>query len=100
MGLSCLLTLSNAYAIDGEALFDKYDCHVCHNSTGKRKVGPNFAMVAERYANDAKASERLVKKLRNGGSGSWGGMPMPAIPSKATDAEVKTLIMQVLATKY
>lgn len=80
-------------------LFTKYHCTVCHNSTGIRKVGPSFKMVAERYAGNAPAVDMLVKKVRSGGSGSWGPMPMPAIPAEASDAEIRQLVTAVLATK-
>jgi len=58
------------------ALFTKYNCLVCHNPTGKRKAGPSFKMVADRYAGNAQAVDMLVKKVRSGGSGSWGPMPI------------------------
>ncbi|PIY04628.1 MAG: hypothetical protein COZ20_05175 [Gallionellales bacterium CG_4_10_14_3_um_filter_54_96] len=81
------------------ALFTKYNCLVCHNPTGKRKAGPSFKMVADRYAGNAQAVDMLVKKVRSGGSGSWGPMPMPAIPAEASDAEIKLLVTAVLATQ-
>jgi len=81
------------------ALFSKYNCEVCHNETGKRKVGPSFKMIAERYAGNAQAVDMLVKKVRSGGSGSWGPMPMPAVPAEASDAEIRQLVTAILATK-
>jgi len=56
-------------------------------------------MVADRYAGNAQAVDMLVKKVRSGGSGSWGSMPMPAIPAEASDAEIKLLVTAVLATQ-
>ncbi|NCN22703.1 MAG: hypothetical protein GW921_00595 [Gallionella sp.] len=56
-------------------------------------------MVADRYAGNAQAVDMLVKKVRSGGSGSWGPMPMPAIPAEASDAEIKLLVTAVLATQ-
>lgn len=99
IALAGLCVFGTVCAADNEALFAKYDCHICHQSTGKRMVGPSFAMIAERYAGDATAVAQLTKKVRLGGPGSWGAMPMPPVPANATDAEIKAMVTQILATK-
>jgi cytochrome c len=49
----------------------------CH-AIDRAIVGPAFAEVARRYASDPAAAERLAAKIRSGGSGAWGSIPMPA----------------------
>jgi cytochrome c551/c552 len=52
-------------------------CMSCH-AIDRAVVGPAFAEVARRYAADPAAAERLAAKIRTGGSGAWGSIPMPA----------------------
>lgn len=63
-------------AIVGKDLVETNSCTACHQVEDK-SVGPAFKAVAERYKNDPKAMEYLVKKLGTGGSGVWGEMAMP-----------------------
>jgi len=51
-------------------------CLQCH-SIDKKVVGPAFRDVAKRYRGDASAAAQLAGKIRAGGSGSWGSVPMP-----------------------
>ena len=62
-------------------------CTVCHGAT-QRVVGPAFREIRDRYANDALAGQRLAARVRSGGSGAWGEVPMPPQPQvNETDAE-------------
>ncbi len=62
-------------------------CLACH-SVDRAGAGPAFAAVAQRYAGEPQAPQRLAAKIRAGGSGSWGTLPMPAQPQLAArDAE-------------
>ena len=71
-------------------------CTGCH-AIDTRVVGPSFREVAARYAGLADVSP-LVRKLREGGAGVWGPIPMPAMPQiSAPDAEA--LVRYVLATR-
>ena len=56
-------------------------CMSCHAVTGKI-VGPAFHDVAAKYAGDADAAARLAAKIRAGGAGSWGSVPMPPQPQR------------------
>jgi cytochrome c len=61
-------------------------CTTCHAVTGK-SVGPAFSEIAARYAGDGQADVRLAAKVRQGGAGVWGEVPMPAQPQvKESDA--------------
>jgi cytochrome c551/c552 len=78
-------------------LLEAHACTGCH-SVEQRVVGPAFREVAQRYAGDAGAAARLAAKVRAGGQGNWGQVPMP--PAAAiSDAELSALIAWVLARK-
>lgn len=71
-------------------------CTGCH-AVDSKVVGPSFREVAARYQGLADVTP-LVRKLREGGAGVWGPVPMPAMPQlSAPDAEA--LVRHVLATK-
>jgi cytochrome c len=94
------LILSQAtYAENAGALLNKYNCLICHHTHGKRVVGPSFEMVAKHYAGDASAADYLMQRVRAGGPGVWGSMPMPAAPAQVTDAEIKVMVAHILATQ-
>jgi cytochrome c len=77
-------------------LFTKYNCQACH-AVDKKLVGPAYKDVAAKYAGDAAAPAKLGQKIKNGGSGVWGAIPMP--PSNVPDADLKTLVEWILAQK-
>ena len=61
-------------------------------------MDPSSREIAQRYANDGSAAAHLVAKLRSGGQGVWGQVPMPPAVGVA-EAELSTLIEWVLAQK-
>lgn len=86
-------------AEDAEALIKKGKCLACHD-VDKRKLGPPFKSVAAMYKDVADAQPRLEAKVRNGGAGSWGTMPMPHLPKETlSDAEIKTIVTWILSHK-
>lgn len=97
VAMTMALATANAFADDGEALFKK-NCSTCH-AVGKKVVGPAFKDVAAKYANDAGAQAKLEAKVRNGGAGSFGPMPMPPAAKSISDADIKTLVAWVLKQK-
>jgi cytochrome c len=69
-------------------------CFACHQIE-KTSVGPAYLDVAMKYRGDAGAIERLQAKLKNGGGGVWGEIPMP--PQVAvTDAEAPEILKGIL----
>jgi cytochrome c len=70
-------------------------CTACHG-VNERIVGPGFREIASRYSGDVKAEAHLVDKVRAGGAGTWGAIPMPAQP-QLQDAEVRSLVEWILA---
>ena len=60
----------------GERLAEATGCLACHQVQGRR-LGPGFDEVAARYRGEPDARARLVAKVRAGGAGTWGSVPMP-----------------------
>ena len=79
---------------DGAALARQSACMTCHD-VNRTVVGPAFAAVARKYAGDAQAAVRLAAKIRNGGSGSWGSVPMPA-QAQVQEADAEALARWIL----
>ena len=88
-------SIGNAAAID--ELHKKYSCTACH-ADDKKLVGPSYKEVAAKYKGDKDAVKKLSEKVRKGGVGVWGQIPMPA-NTTPTDAEIKTMVEAVLKTK-
>ncbi|HQR11356.1 MAG TPA: c-type cytochrome [Casimicrobiaceae bacterium] len=70
-------------------------CTACHGVTEK-VVGPSFREIAGRYAGDGAAEATLVAKVRAGGGGNWGNVPMPP-QTQLPDADVRSLVQWILA---
>jgi cytochrome c len=77
-------------------LLTKYNCQACH-AVDKKLVGPGYKEVAAKYAGDKSAPAKLEQKIKNGGSGAWGAIPMP--PNAVPDADLKALVAWILAKK-
>jgi len=76
-----------------EALAKKYNCLACHQ-VDKKVVGPAYKDIAKKYKGQ-NASAKLAEKVKKGGSGAWGPVPMP--PNAAVpDADVKKLVDWIL----
>jgi S-disulfanyl-L-cysteine oxidoreductase SoxD len=80
--------------IDGRALAEKSGCLACHGATA-RVVGPSFAEIARRYRAEGGAEARLVAKVRTGGQGAWGNIPMPP-QTQIHESDLRTLVRWVL----
>jgi cytochrome c len=82
-----------AYA--DEALAKKHNCTACHQ-VDKKSVGPSYKDVAAKYKGQADAPAKLAAKVKKGGQGVWGAVPMP--PNAAVpDADIDKLVKWVLA---
>ena len=71
------------------------NCMACH-AVDKKLVGPSYKDVAKKYAGQKDAADKLVTKIRGGGSGVWGVIPMPANP-QVNEADAKKLALWVLS---
>lgn len=79
-----------------EALAKSKNCMGCH-AIDKKMVGPAFKDIAAKYKGDNKAVAMLTAKVKAGGKGSWGEIPMP--PNNVTDDESKKLVTWILSQK-
>lgn len=93
--LGLLLTAAPALASDD--LFRSKNCIACHR-VDRTALGPSFKAVAEKHAGSPQAAEQLAKKIREGGGGVWGPIPMPAQP-QVDEAEALTLARWILEQK-
>lgn len=87
----------NALALD--ELHAKSGCTGCHKED-KKLVGPAYIEIADKYRadykKDAKAtSTKLAKKVKEGGSGVWGPIPMSP-NSHIADADIDKLVKEIL----
>jgi cytochrome c len=95
--LAAAIALAPAAALADEALAQKNGCLACH-SVDKKIVGPSYKEVAAKYRNDKDAQARLEKKVKAGGQGVWGAIPMPP-NGAASDADIKALVKWILSLK-
>lgn len=83
-------------AVADQALAQKKNCMACH-AVEKKIVGPAYKDVARKYAGQ-NAEAKLASKIKQGGSGVWGAIPMPANP-QVSDADAKQLVAWILSIK-
>ncbi|HTP48684.1 MAG TPA: c-type cytochrome [Casimicrobiaceae bacterium] len=79
------------------ALMQKDGCAACH-AVDKKIVGPAYQDVAAKYRGDKDAFAKLVQKVKTGGAGVWGTIPMPP-NAQAPDADVRALVSWILTLK-
>lgn len=84
-------------ALASEELAKKNACTACH-TVDRKLVGPAYKDVAAKYKGDAKAPAMLEEKVKKGGVGNWGQVPMPPNPN-VKDEDVKALVKWILAIK-
>ena len=77
-----------------QALFTKNNCAACHAAQAKL-VGPSIAEIAAKYKGNPEAVAMLDKKVKNGGAGAWGSIPMPPHP-QVSDADITTMVKWML----
>lgn len=96
---SMLLVAASALpevALASEALAQKAGCMACH-AKNKKLVGPAYKEVAAKYAGQADAVAALAAKIRSGGKGVWGQVPMPPHDAeKVGDADLKSIVEWLL----
>ena len=80
-----------------EALAKTSGCLACH-TVDKKLIGPGYKEIADKYRKDKGAEANLVKKVKEGGKGNWGDIPMPP-NSHVKDADIKTLVDWILSLK-
>lgn len=72
-------------AKQAKKLFNDRGCNACHEAREQR-IGPSYQVVSLRYTGEFKADPaavigKLAAKIRHGGAGAWGAVPMISNPS-------------------
>ena len=86
--------LLSAPARADEALAKKHNCLACH-MIDKKSVGPSYQDIAKKYKGQT-ANAKLEEKVKKGGSGVWGQVPMAPNPT-VPDADIKKLVAWILS---
>jgi cytochrome c len=84
----------SADASGGMALARQHACVSCH-ALDQRVVGPSFKEIAARYRSAGDVAG-LVSKMKSGGAGTWGSVPMPP-QAHVGDRDLQTLARWILA---
>jgi len=85
--------LHAAPALAQADLAQKKNCMACH-ATDKKLVGPAYKDIAKKYKGQNVAA-KLEQKVKKGGQGVWGPVPMPPNPA-VPDADIKKLVDWIL----
>jgi len=103
IGLMAILTLRAGLLSGGvkpqddtlKKVFGDTDCQSCHTAD-RKVVGPSYIDVAKKYAAQPNAAEQLIRSIRQGSSGNWGNVSMPAHPD-LKDAQLTEIVQWILA---
>jgi cytochrome c len=79
----------------GQRLVEAGDCLACHQ-VDRQSIGPKYVDVARKYQHDTTAMGRLARKIREGGSGVWGPVAMPAHPA-LTDEQAGAMVAYIMS---
>jgi cytochrome c len=84
----------------GQVLIESSDCQTCHH-VKNNLVGPSYTAIADKYENSSATVTYLTSKIRLGGSGVWGDVPMLAHPTLSDEdaAEMVSYIMSFKSTQ-
>ena len=89
------LVAAPASAQNVDELLKKYACLSCH-AVDKKLVGPSYKDVAAKYRGQAGAEKALAEKVKKGGQGVWGPIPMPPNAS-VPDGDLSAMVKYVLS---
>lgn len=95
LAAACFALAGVAHA--NEKLLQASGCTACH-SVDKKLVGPALKEVAAKYRGNKGAEAELIKKVKAGGKGTWGDVPMPP-NGHVKDEDIKTLVQWILSIK-
>jgi cytochrome c len=99
-GAFVLMSTGVRAAIDDKKateIMTKGGCVACH-TVDKKLVGPSFGEVAKKNKGNKAAAAAIAKKVREGGSGAYGQIPMPPnAKDKISDDDLKSLVEWVLS---
>jgi cytochrome c len=84
----------NGLANDAKKLIKNNGCLACH-SVKLKVFGPSFIDIANKYENNNSNQQILVQKIKKGGSGNWGNIPMMSHPNITND-ELNLMVRWIL----
>jgi cytochrome c len=87
-------TVHSADADTLKSMAEKSGCLACHGVSAKG-IGPGLQDIAAKYRGDGEAQARLVAKVRSGGQGVWGAVPMPP-NAHMQDEDIRVLVKWIL----
>jgi cytochrome c len=92
---TCLVSIDPAFA--NEQLMEKSGCISCHR-VDQKLIGPAFKDVAARYKKHPEVIDTLLQKVREGGEGVWGDVPMaPNLEEKVSDENLRIILEWILS---
>ena len=94
---AALIVPASVLAQDAAKLAQEKACLACH-AVDKKVVGPSYKEIAAKYRTDKNAEANLIKKVRAGGSGVWGQVPMPP-NTTVSDKEAQILVKWIMSQK-
>lgn len=86
---SSSLPVTSVTQMGAAAIAKKYNCNACHAAVNKL-VGPSYVEISKKYQTDSAALAKMMDKIRKGGSGNWGAIPMPPHP-QINETELRAL---------
>ena len=92
--LTVVFITHNGLANDAKKLIKKNGCLACH-SVKLKVFGPSFIDIANKYENNNSNQQILVQKIKKGGSGNWGNIPMMSHPNITND-ELNLMVRWIL----
>jgi cytochrome c len=81
----------------GLELIGASDCTGCH-AIDKKVIGPAYQDVAQKYENSPAVIDTLVNKVRNGGQGNWGTIPMAPHPN-LSEEDAREMVKYIMSLK-
>jgi cytochrome c len=89
-------SVSSDYEI-GLALVAQSDCLTCHK-VDEKNIGPAYREIAAKYDSTKENIELLAGKIRKGGSGVWGTIPMTPHP-QLSEEDAKAMVRYIFTLK-
>jgi cytochrome c len=97
-GLALLALCLGGSAFASEKIAIQAGCATCH-AADRKVIGPSYREIAAKYKAQPNASKLLAERVRKGGQGVWGPVPMAPTPAeKLSDADLKAVVAWLLKT--
>lgn len=95
LAVACLSLAGAVHA--NEKLAQANGCNACH-TLEKKVLGPAYKDIAAKYRANKSAEAELVKKVKAGGKGVWGDIPM-APNAHVKDEDIRSIVNWILSIK-